>query len=141
MLQTEPVKKLQAFAENNEQTQGKFTIGDEKVNPLPLSPSAPSDPSVRMDEADAPAAIQRLHATTCEYPQPQSPFAFFSAQTKTVAGSDRAESNGKNGSSGCHGQTAGNEKQHVNNHRSKFPLRYHLGSMTKADDGFSVRFL
>ena len=32
MLQTEPVKKLQSFAENNEQTQGKFTIGDEKVD-------------------------------------------------------------------------------------------------------------
>lgn len=30
VLQTEPVKKLQSFAENNEQTQGKFTIGDEK---------------------------------------------------------------------------------------------------------------
>lgn len=31
MLQTDPVKKLQSFAENNEQTQGKFTIADEKV--------------------------------------------------------------------------------------------------------------
>lgn len=25
------MKKLQSFAENNEQTQGRFTIGDEKV--------------------------------------------------------------------------------------------------------------
>ena len=32
VFQTEPVKKLQAFAENNQQTQGKFTIGDEKVS-------------------------------------------------------------------------------------------------------------
>ena len=31
MLRTEPVKKLESFAENNKQTQGKFTIGDEKV--------------------------------------------------------------------------------------------------------------
>lgn len=31
VLQTEAVKKLQSYAENNEQTQGKFTIGDEKV--------------------------------------------------------------------------------------------------------------
>ncbi|MCJ1354114.1 MAG: Cytoplasmic glyoxalase II [Icmadophila ericetorum] len=31
VLQTEPVKKLQSFAENNKQTQGKFTIGDEKT--------------------------------------------------------------------------------------------------------------
>ncbi|KAK3166887.1 hypothetical protein OEA41_010012 [Lepraria neglecta] len=30
VLQTEPVMKLQSFAENNQQTQGKFTIGDEK---------------------------------------------------------------------------------------------------------------
>ncbi|CAG8075376.1 unnamed protein product [Penicillium salamii] len=28
--QTEPIKKLQAFAEQNKETQGKFTIGDEK---------------------------------------------------------------------------------------------------------------
>ncbi|GAB1196893.1 hypothetical protein APSETT444_006172 [Aspergillus pseudonomiae] len=28
--QSEPIKKLQAFAEQNQQTQGKFTIGDEK---------------------------------------------------------------------------------------------------------------
>ena len=33
VLQTEAVKKLQSYAENNEQTQGKFTIGDEKVGP------------------------------------------------------------------------------------------------------------
>jgi len=29
--QTEAVKKLQSFAENNKQTQGKFTMGDEKT--------------------------------------------------------------------------------------------------------------
>ena len=31
VLDNESVKKLQSFAENNQQTQGKFTIGDEKV--------------------------------------------------------------------------------------------------------------
>ena len=31
VLQTEPVKVLESFAENNKETQGKFTIGDEKV--------------------------------------------------------------------------------------------------------------
>ncbi|RYO86409.1 hypothetical protein DL766_007846 [Monosporascus sp. MC13-8B] len=30
VLQSEAVKKLQAFAENNKETQGRFTIGDEK---------------------------------------------------------------------------------------------------------------
>lgn len=30
VLQSEPVKRLEAFAENNKETQGKFTIGDEK---------------------------------------------------------------------------------------------------------------
>lgn len=30
VLQSEAVKKLQAFAENNKETQGQFTIGDEK---------------------------------------------------------------------------------------------------------------
>jgi hypothetical protein len=29
--QAEPIKKLQDFAENNQVTTGKFTIGDEKV--------------------------------------------------------------------------------------------------------------
>ncbi|MCJ1480121.1 Cytoplasmic glyoxalase II [Schaereria dolodes] len=31
ILQTEPVKKLESFAENNKETQGRFTIGDEKT--------------------------------------------------------------------------------------------------------------
>lgn len=31
VLQTEPVKKLESFVQNNEETQGKFTIGDEKA--------------------------------------------------------------------------------------------------------------
>lgn len=31
VLQNEAIKKLQAFAEANKETQGKFTIGDEKV--------------------------------------------------------------------------------------------------------------
>ncbi|KAL3460358.1 beta-lactamase-like protein [Aspergillus heterothallicus] len=30
--QTEPIKKLEAFAESNKETQGKFTIGDEKLH-------------------------------------------------------------------------------------------------------------
>ncbi|THV80611.1 Metallo-hydrolase/oxidoreductase [Aureobasidium pullulans] len=32
VLQSEPVKKLEAFANANKQTQGKFTIGDEKLH-------------------------------------------------------------------------------------------------------------
>lgn len=31
VLQSDPVKKLQAFADTNQVTTGKFTIGDEKV--------------------------------------------------------------------------------------------------------------
>ena len=31
VLQTDPVKKLQTYADENKETQGKFTIGDEKV--------------------------------------------------------------------------------------------------------------
>lgn len=30
VVQDEPVKKLESFAMSNKQTQGKFTIGDEK---------------------------------------------------------------------------------------------------------------
>ncbi|KAI1377414.1 Las1-domain-containing protein [Hypoxylon crocopeplum] len=32
VLQSEAIKKLQSFAENNQETQGKFTIGDEKLH-------------------------------------------------------------------------------------------------------------
>jgi len=32
VLQSDPIKKLQAFAECNTETQGKFTIGDEKLH-------------------------------------------------------------------------------------------------------------
>lgn len=38
VLQSEPVKKLEAFANANKQTQGKFTIGDEKVGLQSLAP-------------------------------------------------------------------------------------------------------
>ena len=31
VLQSEPVKRLHSYAESNKETQGKFTIGDEKV--------------------------------------------------------------------------------------------------------------
>ena len=61
MLQTEPVKKLQSFAENNEQTQGKFTIGDEKVGfrKLVVSYGPTAD---RRKEYNA---FMRLNASNC----------------------------------------------------------------------------
>jgi hydroxyacylglutathione hydrolase len=34
--QTDPIKRLQEFADNNEVTTGKFTIGDEKVRDFRL---------------------------------------------------------------------------------------------------------
>ncbi|KAI4163440.1 MAG: hypothetical protein LQ342_002947 [Letrouitia transgressa] len=34
VLQNEAVLKLQSFADKNKETQGKFTIGDEKVDAL-----------------------------------------------------------------------------------------------------------
>ncbi|KAI4168423.1 MAG: hypothetical protein LQ343_006432 [Gyalolechia ehrenbergii] len=46
VLDTEPVKKLQAFAENNQQTQGKFTIGDEKASQYNVFMRV-SDPAVQ----------------------------------------------------------------------------------------------
>lgn len=35
VLQSEAVKALDAFAQSNKETQGKFTIGDEKVSRIP----------------------------------------------------------------------------------------------------------
>jgi hypothetical protein len=50
--------KLQSFAENNKETQGKFTIGDEKVSMGTLQIH---------NRKLTYAAIQRFHATWCEY--------------------------------------------------------------------------
>lgn len=36
VLQSEALRKLQDFAESNRETQGKFTIGDEKVSGTPM---------------------------------------------------------------------------------------------------------
>ncbi|KAI9847656.1 MAG: Cytoplasmic glyoxalase II [Thelocarpon superellum] len=41
VLDSEPVKKLQAFAESNKETQGKFTIGDEKLHNVFMRPQDP----------------------------------------------------------------------------------------------------
>lgn len=57
--QTEPIKKLQAFAEANQQTQGKFTIGDEKVCSWNRSLE-----SLGLTQA---AASQRIHACPCRF--------------------------------------------------------------------------
>ena len=54
VLQTEPVMKLQSFAENNQQTQGKFTIGDEKVRLGTLQIQSP-----KLTQP----GIQRFHAS------------------------------------------------------------------------------
>jgi hydroxyacylglutathione hydrolase len=35
VMQSEPIKNLESFANSNKQTQGKFTIGDEKVGRTP----------------------------------------------------------------------------------------------------------
>jgi hypothetical protein len=57
--QTEPIKKLQAFAEQNQQTQGKFTIGDEKVGTNWILSF-----SVKADSFIAP---QCVHACPCKF--------------------------------------------------------------------------
>jgi len=41
VLQSEPVKALDIFAENNQETQGKFTIGDEKKHNVFMRPQDP----------------------------------------------------------------------------------------------------
>lgn len=59
------------------------------------------------------------------------PVAFSVSQAELIAaGSDRTESDGKDGSRGCHGQAAGDEKQHVNPVKSRSIV---LESTPKAD--------
>ena len=50
VLQSEPVKKLEAFADQHKETQGNFTMGDEKVSGLSRD---------RLD------LLTRLSCTTC----------------------------------------------------------------------------
>lgn len=54
-MQDEPIKKLESFANSNKQTQGKFTIGDEKVWKWILRTQI-------FGGADDIAETQRLHA-------------------------------------------------------------------------------
>ena len=55
-MQSEPIKKLEAFANANKQTQGKFTIGDEKVG-------FRSTRLYTVTDNTALSASQRLHET------------------------------------------------------------------------------
>ena len=62
--QSEPIMKLQAFAEANQQTQGKFTIGDEKVRIIVTSVYS----STLLTEEIAPQCVharQRKPASLC----------------------------------------------------------------------------
>ncbi|KAJ5527340.1 hypothetical protein N7513_011499 [Penicillium frequentans] len=60
--QSEPIKKLQAFAEANEQTQGKFTIGDEKLHNVFMRVNDPEIQKVtgKTDPVDVMAALREM---------------------------------------------------------------------------------
>ncbi|KAJ6071498.1 hypothetical protein N7499_009512 [Penicillium canescens] len=60
--QTEPIKKLQAFAEQNQQTQGKFTIGDEKLHNVFMRVHDPEIQKVtgKTDPVDVMAALREM---------------------------------------------------------------------------------
>lgn len=59
--QTEPIQKLQDFAEKNQQTQGKFTIGDEKVSAALLG-------IVQTDRSVAPQRVYACPRKSLIYP-------------------------------------------------------------------------
>ncbi|KAJ5049303.1 putative hydroxyacylglutathione hydrolase [Penicillium chrysogenum] len=60
--QTEPIKKLQAFADQNKQTQGKFTIGDEKLHNVFMRVNDPEIQKVtgKTDPVDVMAALREM---------------------------------------------------------------------------------
>ncbi|KAJ5653916.1 NAD+ kinase [Penicillium lividum] len=60
--QSEPIKKLQAFAEANEQTQGKFTIGDEKLHNVFMRVNDPEiqKATSKTDPVDVMAALREM---------------------------------------------------------------------------------
>lgn len=101
VLKTEPVKKLQSFAENNQQTQGKFTIGDEKV--LSWFEVLDKRELIKL-------AIQRIHESRRE-----SSWTATEYRKKLIpSGPHRAEGNRQDGCCRCDGEVERDEKQHVN---------------------------
>ncbi|KAK9856636.1 hypothetical protein MYU51_000423 [Penicillium brevicompactum] len=60
--QTEPIKKLQAFAEQNQETQGKFTIGDEKLHNVFMRVNDPEIHKVtgKTDPVEVMAALREM---------------------------------------------------------------------------------
>ncbi|KAL4746105.1 hypothetical protein BDW72DRAFT_185548 [Aspergillus terricola var. indicus] len=60
--QSEPIKKLQAFAEANQQTQGKFTIGDEKLHNVFMRVTDPEiqEKTGKTDPVEAMAALREM---------------------------------------------------------------------------------
>ncbi|CAG7988067.1 unnamed protein product [Penicillium nalgiovense] len=60
--QTEPIEKLQAFADQNKQTQGKFTIGDEKLHNVFMRVNDPEIQKVtgKTDPVDVMAALREM---------------------------------------------------------------------------------
>ncbi|CAI7633660.1 unnamed protein product [Penicillium palitans] len=60
--QSEPIKKLQAFAEKNKETQGKFTIGDEKLHNVFMRVNDPEIQKVtgKTDPVDVMAALREM---------------------------------------------------------------------------------
>jgi hypothetical protein len=96
--QSEPIKKLQAFVEKNQQTQGKFTIGDEKVCcKLPGG-----------TELTTASASQRVHACQC------TSLATVDLMIRlTFTGPGDPEGSWEDGPGGGDGQTEGDEECHV----------------------------
>ncbi|KAI1096905.1 hydroxyacylglutathione hydrolase [Rostrohypoxylon terebratum] len=62
VLQNEATKRLQAFAENNRETQGKFTIGDEKLHNVFMRTEDPvvQKATGKMDPIDVMAALRTM---------------------------------------------------------------------------------
>ena len=65
VIQTDAIKKLEDFANNNKQTQGKSTIGDEKVCSHEVY-------MCKRGKADVRIEVQRLHDAGCKSSQSQS---------------------------------------------------------------------
>ncbi|KAI9816868.1 MAG: Cytoplasmic glyoxalase II [Pycnora praestabilis] len=60
--QTEPIKKLESFAENNKETQGKFTIGQEKLHNVFMQVEEPAMQKVtgKTDPVDVMAKLRLM---------------------------------------------------------------------------------
>ncbi|KAK3937657.1 hydroxyacylglutathione hydrolase [Diplogelasinospora grovesii] len=90
VLQSEAVKNLESFAEKNKETQGRFTIGDEKKHNVFMRPQDPVIQKVT-GETDPVAIMTKLREMKNNFKAPPPPAASNDASSSTTKGTRQSK--------------------------------------------------